>query len=189
MRCKGTTFNWIDKAFGVFFLKRWQKKSFFFGLLVKELYLCDMEDKIHYDLQLILAILGGKVSDALSRKLSRNFEAYDVDLTPDAWTVLLQLWRKDGMMQQELCHATSRDKPAMTRLINQMEQQGLVRRVVSKDDRRVNHICLTQLARDIEGKARFVGYKTLKEALRGLSTEELKTAQNVLKRVFINSKD
>ena len=61
-----------------------------------------MEDKIHYDLQLILAILGGRVSAALSSKLSRNFQAYNVDLTPDAWTVLLYLWRQDGMTQQEL---------------------------------------------------------------------------------------
>ena len=148
-----------------------------------------MEDKIHYDLQLILAILGGRVSAALSSKLSRNFQAYNVDLTPDAWTVLLYLWRQDGMTQQELCRATSRDKPAMTRLINAMERQGLVKRVCGETDRRENHIHLTQLARDIEGKARFVGYKTLKEALRGLSQEELKTAQNVLKRVFSNSKD
>ena len=148
-----------------------------------------MEDKIHYDLQLILAILGGKVSAALNRKLSRNFQSYNVDLTPDAWTVLLHLWRHDGMTQQELCHVTSRDKPGMTRLINAMERKGLVRRVSGETDRRENHIHLTQLARDIEGKARFVGYKTLKEALRGLSTEELKTAQNVLKRVFSNSKD
>ena len=148
-----------------------------------------MEDKIHYDLQLILAILNGKVSSALSRKLSRNFQSYNVDLTPDAWTVLLYLWRQDGMTQQELCRATSRDKPAMTRLINAMERQGLVRRVNGEADHRENHIHLTQLARDIEGKARFVGYKTLKEALRGLSTEEQKTAQTVLKRVFSNSKD
>ena len=148
-----------------------------------------MEEKLHYDVQLIFAIMSGRVSAALNKKLSRNFTAYNVALTPDQWMVLLHLWRQDGVSQQELCRVTSRDKPAITRLIDGREEQGLVQRWPSARDRRVNLVHLTDKARELEGKARFVGYKTLKEALRGLSQEELKTAQNVLRRVFSNSKD
>lgn len=148
-----------------------------------------MEEKVHFDIHLIFAILNGKVSSALNRRFARNFQAYGIDITPEQWTVLLYLWRKDGVTQQELCNATFKDKPSMTRLIDNMERMNLVVRIGSKEDRRVNEIHLTRFGRELEGKAKFVGHKTLKEALRGLTTEELKTAQDVLRRVFNNSKD
>ena len=37
---------------------------------------------------------------------SRNFRQNGVEITPEQWTVLLFLWEKDGVTQQELCNAT-----------------------------------------------------------------------------------
>lgn len=51
---------------------------------------------------------------------------------------------KDGVTQQELCNATFKDKPSMTRLIDNMEKQHLVIRVPDKKDRRTNKIHLTE---------------------------------------------
>lgn len=112
-----------------------------------------------------------------------------MDITPEQWTVLLYLWQKDGVTQQELCNATFKDKPSMTRLIDNMERLNLVVRISSKTDRRINLIHLTRIGRDLEEKSRYVANKTLKEALRGLSVEELKISQEVLRKVFSNTKD
>ena len=112
-----------------------------------------------------------------------------MDITPEQWTVLIYLWQKDGVTQQELCNATFKDKPSMTRLIDNMERQNLVVRISSKTDRRINQIHLTRTGRDLESKSRYVAHKTLKEALKGLSAEELRISQEVLKKVFANSKD
>ncbi|MBQ1974154.1 MAG: MarR family transcriptional regulator [Paraprevotella sp.] len=138
---------------------------------------------------MIFAILNGKVSAALNRKFYRNFRLNNMDITPEQWTVLIYLWQKDGVTQQELCNATFKDKPSMTRLIDNMERQNLVVRISSKTDRRINQIHLTRTGRDLESKSRYVAHKTLKEALKGLSAEELRISQEVLKKVFANSKD
>ncbi len=53
---------------------------------------------------------------------------------------LIFLWEKDGVTQQELCNATFKDKPSMTRLIDNMERQHLVVRISDKKDRRTNLI-------------------------------------------------
>ena len=119
-----------------------------------------MIEQFSFDIQLIFAILNGKVSAAINRKLSRNFRQNGVDITPEQWTVLLFLWERDGVTQQELCNATFKDKPSMTRLIDNMERQHLV-----------------------------VANKTLKEALQGLTLEELKVSQDVLRKIFTNTKD
>ncbi len=70
----------------------------------------------------------------------------------------------------------------MTRLIDNMERQHLVVRISDKKDRRTNLIHLTKTARELEGKARFIANKTLKEALQGITFEELRVSQDVLRK-------
>lgn len=59
---------------------------------------------------------------------------------------------KDGVTQQELCNATFKDKPSMTRLIDNMERQHLVVRISDKKDRRTNLIHLTKQERNWKRK-------------------------------------
>ena len=146
-----------------------------------------MIEQFNFDIQLIFAILNGKVSAAINRKLIRNFRTNGIEITPEQWTVLLYLWEKDGVTQQELCNATFKDKPSMTRLIDNMERQQLVIRTSDKKDRRINKIHLTQAGKNLEEKARFIANKTLKEALQGLTLEELKISQEVLRKILNNT--
>ena len=145
-------------------------------------------EQFKFDIQLIFAILNGKVSTAINRKLHRNFRQNEIDISPEQWTILLSLWEKDGVTQQELCNATFKDKPSMTRLIDNMERQNLVVRIASKSDRRTNLIYLTRQGRELEDRARTVANRTLKEALAGLTIEELRISQEVLRKVFSNAK-
>ena len=148
-----------------------------------------MIEQFNFDIRLIFAILNGKVSAAINRKLVRNFRHSGIDITPEQWTVLLFLWEKDGVTQQELCNATFKDKPSMTRLIDNMERQHLVVRIANKEDRRTNLIHLTKTGKDLETNARLIANRTLIEALQGLTLEELNVSQEVLRKIFTNIKD
>lgn len=146
-------------------------------------------DPFKFDIQLIFAILNGKVSTAINRKLYRNFRLHGIDISPEQWTILLSLWEKDGVTQQELCNATFKDKPSMTRLIDNMERQHLVVRISDKRDRRTNLIHLTKTGRELENQAFVIANQTLKEALDGVPLEDLKIGQEVLRKIFMNTKD
>lgn len=148
-----------------------------------------MTEEFNFDTRLIFAILNGNVSAAINQKLYNNFKQGNLNINPEQWTVLLSLWEKDGVTQQELCNETSKDKPSMTRLINNMEKMHLVVRIASKTDKRYNMIYLTKNGRELEEIARFIANRTLKEALNGLSTDELRISQNVLRKIFSNIKD
>ena len=126
-----------------------------------------MIEQFNFDIRLIFAILNGKVSAAINRKLYRNFRQNGLEISPEQWTVLIFLWEKDGVTQQELCNATFKDKPSMTRLIDNMERQHLVVRISDKKDRRTNLIHLTKDGKELEEKARVIAGQTLKEALHG----------------------
>ena len=74
----------------------------------------------------------------------------------------------------------------MTRLINNMEHRNLVRRDSNKSDRRVNLIHLTEVGKGLEVRMRIITSRTLKEALKNLSIEDLDICQKVLRKVFDN---
>ncbi len=148
-----------------------------------------MIEQFNFDIQLIFAILNGKVSAAINRKLYRNFRRNDLEISPEQWIVLIFLWEKDGVTQQELCNATFKDKPSMTRLIDNMEKQHLVVRISDKKDRRTNLIHLTKTGHEIEEKTRTIAALTLKEALYGINLKDLEVSQEVLRKIFYNTKD
>lgn len=148
-----------------------------------------MIEQFDLDIKLIFAILNGRVSSAINRTLHRNFRKNGLDITPEQWTVLIYLWEKDGVTQQELCNATFRDKPSMTRLLDNMEKLHLIVRISQESDRRVNLIHLTKTGKELEPKARVISNQTLKEALHGVKIEELRIIQDVLRKVFTNMKD
>lgn len=148
-----------------------------------------MIEHFNFDIQLIFAILNGKVSAAINRKLYRNFRQNGMEITPEQWTVLLYLWKQDGVTQQELCNATFKDKPSMTRLIDNMERQHLVVRISDKADRRTNLIHLTKTGKELEEKAYEIVDQTLQEALNGITLDELSISQEVLRKIFDNTKE
>lgn len=143
--------------------------------------------ELDLDLKLIFAILNGKVSAAIYRQLQRHFSEAGLTLTPEQWTVLLYLSEQDGVSQQRLCEATYKEKPAMSHLLDSMEQNGLVLRRTNPRDRRSNLVHLTPQGRMVKSRGHKVAVHTLKEALRGLGEESLIISQHVLRQIFENT--
>lgn len=149
----------------------------------------DIIKKEFKELDLIFPIINGKVSMAINRKLYREFKKVGLDITPEQWTVLSFLWKEDGVSQQKLCDATFKDKPSMTRLIDNLVKQKLVIRHTPPSDRRSNLIYLTKEGASIEGKAKNAVYDTMEEALAGIDDSGIEEVRRLLKIVFDNLKD
>lgn len=134
------------------------------------------------------SFLSGKASTAMSRRLQRNLKEETCSMTAEQWSIMYHLWQEEGLTQQELAHFTFRDKPSITRLINNLEKLGLVIRVNDKQDRRSNLIYLTKEGRKMKDMGLAQAKKTLREALHGIEMENLIIAQQILGRVFQNLK-
>lgn len=141
------------------------------------------------EIDLIFPIINGKVSMAINRKLHRSFRKEGIEITPEQWTVLSFLWKEDGVSQQKLCDATFKDKPSMTRLIDNLVKQNFVDRQTPKTDRRTNLIYLTKEGRDIEAKANKAVSETMESALAKLDKRDIENVRRLLKHVFENIKD
>lgn len=142
--------------------------------------------EMQQDLEFIFPIISGKVSTAINRILFRNFKRENLDITPEQWTVLAFLWKEDGVTQQRLCDATYKDKPSMTRLIDNLVKQNLVVRKSSPTDRRSNHIYITPEGRSIEERANAAVNDAVEKALVGIDDEGIERIRVVLKLIFGN---
>jgi DNA-binding MarR family transcriptional regulator len=142
----------------------------------------------HFSRGELYSFITGVASTALARRLQKNFKQEGVDITVEQWSVLYHLWKEDGLSQQELCNRSFRDKPSITRLVDNLEKQSLVKRVSSRSDRRMNMIHLTDTGRDLQDLTMAVADQTLIEALDGVSSREIELCKGVLQRVYDNLK-
>ena len=109
-----------------------------------------------------------------------------MNLTIVQGSVLYHLWKEDGRSQQELCNETFRDKPSITRLVDNLEKLNLVKRVASESDRRVNRIYLTKEAQKLQEAAMALAEETLNDALEGVPPDQVNLCKEVLQKVYDN---
>lgn len=136
----------------------------------------------------LYSFMTGKATTAIARRLQKNFKQQALDITVEQWSVLYHLWKNDGLSQQQLCDATFRDKPSITRLVDNLEKLGLVKRVASREDRRINQIFLTPAGKQLEEITMQIANQTLNEALVGVPAVDIETSKRVLQIVYENLK-
>src|SRR3954466_2717744 len=121
----------------------------------------------------LYSFITGKASTAIARRLQKKFNTSGINLTIEQWSVLYHLWKEDGKSQQDLCNATFRDKPSITRLIDNLEKLNLVKRVSDEKDRRINKVFLSKQAQKLEEETMELAEQTLNEALEGVPPDQI----------------
>ncbi|WP_424536226.1 MarR family winged helix-turn-helix transcriptional regulator [Sphaerisporangium viridialbum] len=98
-----------------------------------------------------LAALHGLIEAALERELQSEYVLSVVE-----YTVLDALSRQDGwhMRMQQLARAAALSSSATTRLVNRLEDRGLLTRILCQDDRRGIYTELTGQGWELLSKAR-----------------------------------
>ena len=134
----------------------------------------------------LYSVINGMATTAVARRLQKIFRNAGLEITIEQWSVLYHLWKEDSLSQQELGTRTFRDKASITRLIDNLEKLGLVIRVASKTDRRVNLVCLTDAAKPLQQMTYDLANQTMHESLKNISKEEIEIVKNVFQRVYDN---
>ena len=136
----------------------------------------------------LYSFITGKASTSIARRLQKKFNIAGLNITIEQWSVLYHLWKQEGISQQELCNATFRDKPSITRLVDNLEKLSLVKRVASENDRRINLIYLTKQAQKLQEETMRIADETLNEALETVPADKIDICKQVLQVVYDNLK-
>lgn len=114
------------------------------------------------------------------------FNEHGIALSKEQWLVLKVLSMDDGKIQNDLAFVTNRSKTALTRLITTMEKKGLVYRVSSKIDKRINHVYMSDLGRSHFNQSIPIIKQIKNELQENISEEDIKKTIQVINQVFQN---
>ena len=118
--------------------------------------------------------------DALDRELSKY------DISAPQLIVLAYVANKEADSAAALCKSISYDPGAMTRMIDRLQQKGLVRRIPNVEDRRAANLELTAAGRALYPELIAAKETVQAQFLRGFSENEVHVLDGLLNRMLKN---
>ena len=116
-----------------------------------------------------------------------NRRAASLGSTKAQWRVLARLARSgDGLRQVELAEALDVEPISLCRMIDRLEEAGLVERRRDESDRRAWRLYRTEAAAPILAQLEAMGKAFNADILAGVSDEERAAALTVLERIRDN---
>ena len=104
-------------------------------------------------------------------------------LTEATWLPLMHVARgKVPMRQKDLAESVGIESSTLVRLVDALDQAGLIERQVD-EDRRVKNICLTTRGRALVEQMEAVTAAVRRQVLDGISDEELAITLSVIDRI------
>ncbi len=132
--------------------------------------------------------VGRLIADVSGRLLAAlDGEMTGMGITGAQWVILMRIATGCGSTAAELCRFSRYDTGSMTRMLDRLEEKGLIRRVRSDKDRRVVCLELTGAGRDLYTLLPPVAIKVLNAHLRGFTRNELDQFKGFLNRMRTNS--
>jgi DNA-binding MarR family transcriptional regulator len=127
----------------------------------------------------------GETAHTLRKAFDRL--AVGLGVTRAQWKVLFRLTRTPGLRQVELADMLDLEPITLCRIVDRLEEAGLVERTRDPSDRRAWRLHVTPKARPLIEKLKAVGAELVDEAFAGIDPRELEIARSVLARVRENA--
>jgi MarR family transcriptional regulator for hemolysin len=86
---------------------------------------------------------------AIERAFKKSIQELNLDIPSESFGILMITYFQDDVIQQDIAEMAKKDKSAVLRQIDTLEQKGLVQRQVDIQDRRKNFIVITNKGREI----------------------------------------
>jgi DNA-binding MarR family transcriptional regulator len=127
----------------------------------------------------------GETAHALRKAFDRR--AVGLGVTRAQWKVLFRLTRHPGMRQIELADLLDIEAITLSRIVDRLEEAGLVDRVADPADRRAWRLHVTAKAQPLVEKLRALADEMTAEAFAGIDPKHIEITRQVLGRVRENT--
>ncbi|MCZ4285559.1 MarR family transcriptional regulator [Marinobacter salarius] len=111
----------------------------------------------------------------------------DLGVTQARWSTMVCLQRSGGLTQRELTHLMAVENPTLVRLLDSLEEQGLIERRPNMRDRRTKLLYLTNAGERFMSTLNERASVLRHEMLKNIENTDLEVALRVLERVMENS--
>ena len=130
--------------------------------------------------------LVAKIHQVAGRIFNRLLKEYDIEINSAQGRIMFVLWRNDGISIKELGEKTSLKKSTMTSMLDRLEENGYIKRVPSKEDRR--KILIKRTQKDIEMEKKYIEVSQDMTGIyySGFSDEDKDRFEDYLRRLLKN---
>ena len=126
-----------------------------------------------------------ETAHALRKAFDRR--AVGMGVTRAQWKVLFRLERQPGLRQIELADMLDIEPITLSRILDRLEEAGLVERSADPADRRAWRLHVTAKAQPLIEKLRALADEMIAEAFAGIDPEHIEIMRTVLGRVRENA--
>lgn len=130
-----------------------------------------------------LVTLLSKAERGYTKILNHSFLSAGFDISREQYELLQVLWEKDNVNQQTISKHLHKDKYNVTKLLNTLQKRGYVQRKMCKEDKRNNFVILTEKGIASQHALRQIEDQVHTDLTFTLSSQELKSAIWVLKKL------
>ncbi|CAG8863659.1 Multiple antibiotic resistance protein MarR [Pseudomonas fluorescens] len=134
-----------------------------------------------------IGLLIGRAAVLKDRILDWHLEPYGV--TAAQFKVLIIVTQYQVDTPAELCRYLGLDSGSMTRMLDRLEQKGLIQRSRCPDDRRLVRLVLTDEGQRLADRLPEIGASAMNELVGGLEPGELRTLESLLAKVLLDAGD
>jgi len=131
-----------------------------------------------------LGRLISRVKVELHDAMEKELQPFDISAAQ--FVILMRLATGEADSASGLCKGISYDPGAMTRMIDRLEQKGLVRRIQLPYDRRKVGLELTAEGKAVYPKLRAASATLHNRFLRGFTRNEVKQLETLLLKILAN---
>ena len=110
-------------------------------------------------------------------------------ISPAQFPILLELWQKDGLSQQELVERADLKQATIANTLARMERDGLITREPNPDDARSRLIMLTEQARALQQQSTEIAKAINQTALSDLSADEQKLFLEMVAKIVARQQE
>jgi len=138
-------------------------------------------------------MFGGGLGYLLTLARTQHLAAMEQELAPlnitsSQFMVVVGIAHKRAHTLTEFCDFLGYDSGAMKRLLDRVEEKGMIRRVRSEEDRRSQILELTESGKALYPKIMESVHRVHARSLEGFSAQEVEQFQSFLQRVVAASR-
>lgn len=112
----------------------------------------------------------------------------DLGVTQARWTTMVYLEKGgEGLTQRELAYLMAIENPTLVRLLDSLEEQGLIERRPCPKDRRARRLHLTDAGRSFMDDLTERAVALREEMLEGISDKDIGCALKVFQKIMENA--
>ncbi|MEZ9547227.1 MULTISPECIES: MarR family winged helix-turn-helix transcriptional regulator [Vibrio] len=123
---------------------------------------------------------------SLKRQMSEQIESLDSEIAPMNIRVMKIITKKSPCTAIDIAHYLNRDKAQVTRLVNALINQELVKKSPNPEDKRSQLLILTNKGQEVMSKVSDIDRDMLKRMTKGMTEDELEQFRKIAKKMAQN---